>query len=66
MSVSRVQFIEPFLATNFRFKDAPWLMLQYQFYYTDQISAQLVYYRISHNNLGVVIDPRLLFLRKKK
>jgi len=40
-------------------------MLQYQFYYTDKISAQLVYYRISHNNLGVVIDPGILLLKKK-
>lgn len=65
ISKFRIQFIEPFLVTNFRFKDAPWLMLQYQFYYADQISAQVVYYRISHNNLGVVIDPRILLLKKK-
>ncbi len=66
ITVSRVQFIEPFLTTNFRFNDAPWLMLQYQLYYTSQISTQLVYYRLAHNNFGVVIDPRLLFLKKKK
>lgn len=63
---NRVEFIEPFLTANFRFKEVPWLMLQYQSYFTSQISTQLVYYRFSHNNFAVVIDPKLLFVKKKK
>lgn len=66
ISTSRIEFIEPFLAANFRFKDVPWLMLQYQCYFTHQVSTHLIYYRVSYNNFGVVIDPRLLLLKKKK
>lgn len=66
IGTTRIEFIEPFLAANLRFKQAPWFMLQYQFYFTDQVSAHLVYHRFSHNNLGVVIDPGLLLLNRKK
>ncbi|MBY0476476.1 MAG: hypothetical protein K2Q24_02435 [Chitinophagaceae bacterium] len=63
---NRVGFIEPFLTANFRFKEVPWFMLQYQNFFTDQVSTQLVNHRFSYNNLGVVIDPTLLFQKKKK
>jgi hypothetical protein len=66
ISTSRIEFIEPFIAANFRFANAPWLMLQYQYYYTNQVSTQLVNYRFSHNNMGIVIDPLLLLMKKRK
>jgi hypothetical protein len=65
ITTKRIGFIEPFYSLNFGFKDVPWLRLHYQSGFSYILSKDLVYSRIFQNTVGIIIDPRLVFSKKK-